>query len=207
MTADDTSISSNVGASTTMNVTAENPYVINPYYGNIFPGTAAGAKLYSTATRGVNGDKKFDLTPENAINIRTATQQAASLYGWGELVSAIPTGYQPGSFNPTDHANMLLNSDDVDLDAVIFNASITWGTPNYTTFKYPTTKTMRVIDPANDDDDKISFQRRIRSEFIQKWLVGHLDDGALKTLQLRSSEFQWVKPASVSYTHLTLPTN
>jgi len=56
---------------------ARNPYIVCPYDGEILQGTAEGSKLYLNATKSVDEDKRFALTIENALMIKSQLAQAA----------------------------------------------------------------------------------------------------------------------------------
>ena len=60
----------------------DNPYVSNPYHGNILPGTAAGLKLYLAATNPVEESKQISLSTKNCLEIKTFLKQAGSNFGW-----------------------------------------------------------------------------------------------------------------------------
>ena len=48
----------------------DNPFVSNPYHGDIYPGTATGSKLYLTVTKPVKQNKKVELSIEYSIMIK-----------------------------------------------------------------------------------------------------------------------------------------
>ena len=62
-------------------------YVINPFLGNINPGTDGGAKLYSKAT--AERKTKLQISQKNAKDILQVFKKDASNFGWSPLVGLI----------------------------------------------------------------------------------------------------------------------
>ena len=62
-------------------------YVMNPFLGDINPGTDGGAKLYSKAT--AERETKLSVSQKNAKDILQAFKKDASNFGWGLLIGQI----------------------------------------------------------------------------------------------------------------------
>ena len=72
--------------------TGSNPYILNPYDRDILPGTTTGGKLYMNAIAEEKDEaNKFSLSTVAIHDLRNALSSAASKYGWGALMNAIPT--------------------------------------------------------------------------------------------------------------------
>ena len=78
MTLDEDHDSASSGAADTI---VDDPFISNPYHGEIYPSTSAGSKLYLTATKPVEESKKVELSIENSILIKSMLTQAASNFG------------------------------------------------------------------------------------------------------------------------------
>ena len=69
-------------------VAAPNPvFVMNPFLGDINPGTDAGAKLFNKATE--ERDEKISISQRNARDIQSHFVKEAGTFGWGPLVGSI----------------------------------------------------------------------------------------------------------------------
>ena len=77
-------------ASGVLGATVDNPYVTNPYHGDILPGTSNGSKLYLAATKPLEESKRLEFSIENAIVIKSVLAQALNNFGWNKCI-AIPT--------------------------------------------------------------------------------------------------------------------
>ena len=63
--------------------------ILNPYQGNILPGTTSGAKLYMAATKGIDDESKGPaLSLDNALEIKEHCMKASHMYGWEGLINA-----------------------------------------------------------------------------------------------------------------------
>ena len=180
-------------ASGVLGATVDNPYVTNPYHGDILPGTSNGSKLYLAATKPLEESKRLDLSIENAIVIKSVLTQAANTFGWDKCI-ATPTTWDPAG-KPQSFANLLLNPDNCRMNMVKFHGAHIFGTPNYTTGGIPTME-IKPIDPQLNIDDRPIFQLRVRSEMISKWVYGNFDADAIRTIELQSPEFTWKRSQS-----------
>ena len=118
-------------ASGVLGATVDNPYVTNPYHGNILPGTSTGSKLYLAATKQLEESKRLDLSIENAIAIKSAITQASNNFGWDKCV-ATPTAWDTNGV-PLSFANLLLNPDKCPMACVKFHGAHIFGKPEYST--------------------------------------------------------------------------
>ena len=167
---------------------ARNPYIVCPYDGEILPGTAEGSKLYLNATKSVDEEKRFALTIENALTIKSQLAQAAQKFGWSSVVT-IPISYNAAG-EPLTMNNLTMNPEQINLEATCFHGAVAFGKPNYTTLKFPDMNAVD-IDPFNVEEDRDRFQLRVRLDMLAKYIYGHFDEAAIKTVELKSSLFTW----------------
>jgi len=80
-------------------------FVVDPFKGNINPGTSEGSKLYTKATATIDDDEKFDLNIENAQKFLDHMTRDTNKFGWRILVRMVQTG-------PNDHKNILIDHED-----------------------------------------------------------------------------------------------
>ncbi len=152
-----------------------NPYLLNPFEGKILPGTAAGSKLYLTATKEEQDkSKRFSLTALDQTEFRASLELATQSFGWGAIVTAVPLTFDDTTNDPVSFGNLLINPDKINMESVQFNAARTWGTPDYNDMTF-SDQDIVDIDPTNNNDDKKIFQIRLCSKMMAKWLQGHLD--------------------------------
>ncbi len=171
-------------------------YILNPYDGDIFPGEAAGAKLYQIATQPeADESKRFSITASDSLPFRNALTSACSRFGWGGLVTAVPLSYDATTNDPDSFGDILTNPDAVPMDMVIFNAGRTWSSVDYAT-KTVNSRNVASIDPGRTATDRPVFQTRLKSSMIAEWVEGHIDQPSWKMIQLCSSYYQWSVPAA-----------
>ena len=159
-------------------------FLLNPFLGDINPGTAEGAKLY---TKAINSpDEKLNICQKNARDIQTFFETDSSNFGWGLLIGNIETGAGP------DRKSILTDSKELNLEVVQKYARNTWGligipweTP------LPENFISREIDPAGNQAQRPYFFRRTRSLMIAIRIEASLDKESLKSLMLEKKHFQW----------------
>ena len=64
-------------------------FLIDPYEGDINPGSDIGLKLFNKATAELDNDDKLEIRQEKATAILDRFKQDASNYRWGRLVTAV----------------------------------------------------------------------------------------------------------------------
>ena len=164
-------------------------YILNPYQGDILPGTAAGAKLFVAATRGiVEESKRLQLSLDNALEIKEHCMKASHLYGWDTMVN-IPHSYQ-GDGAPRNIINMLTNPEDTTLEMVRVQAAVTWNRVDFVNSLVQSNMVVD-IDPTFNRLDRITFQRRVRSEMMSVWIDNTFSEASLSTFRLGSDNYSW----------------
>ena len=66
------------GASGVLCATFDNPFITNPYHGQIYPDTTNGSKLYLATMKSLKDSKKVELSTKNAIANRSMLTQASN---------------------------------------------------------------------------------------------------------------------------------
>ena len=62
-------------------------FVLNPFLGDVNPGTPEGLKLYNRAIAAP--DEKLSIGQQNARDIITAFELDASNFGWGPAINSV----------------------------------------------------------------------------------------------------------------------
>ena len=62
-------------------------FLLNPFLGDINPGTVEGAKLYTKAID--SPDEKLNICQKNTRDIQTFFETGSSNFGWGLLIDII----------------------------------------------------------------------------------------------------------------------
>ena len=176
-------------ASTTTTTTAPTPvFVLNPFLGDINPGTADGAKLFNKATE--EATTKLTITQRNAKDILSHFRKEAGTFGWGPLIGSIPINVAGGSLS------ILKDSRRLTLEQVQKASRRTWmaltPTINYAD-PLPADFDVVDIDPGTNAAQRPQFYRRICSLMISKRIEGTLDKASLASLMLEKRKFEWTQ--------------
>ena len=62
-------------------------FVLNPYLGDVNPGTADGLKLYNKAID--SRSEKIEINQDHVRDIQTAFHKDASDFGWGPAINSV----------------------------------------------------------------------------------------------------------------------
>ena len=168
------------------NMAAALQFVDDPFKGNIYPGTAEGAKLYVKATASISEDDKFEINITSAQKFVDVVTKDANTFGWGLLVRAIP------SDGNGETKNILIDHRDITFEMIKKQAYKTWG--NYRAdfdTPVPNTQDLQELDPAANQDQRDPFYRRVRSRMIAKRIVGYLKLSDWENLKNKSSKYTW----------------
>jgi len=76
------------------------------------------------------------------------------------------------------------------MEMLKFHAAHIFGSPDYSKGTIGTME-IRKIDPRTNKADRPSFQLRVRSDMISKFIHGHFDAASIKTIELKSPDFTW----------------
>ena len=90
----------------------------------------------------------------------------------------------------TDKRNMLQGWNSLKVRYFQAQATSYWGDG---TNSIPTPLTITNLDPENEENHKIWFYKRVRSEMISKDIEAHLTTSSFKKLLLNKKDFTWTK--------------
>ena len=92
-------------------------FVLNPYLGDVNPGTPDGLKLYNKAIEAP--DTKLTIGQKNSRDILNSFEKDASDFGWGPAISLIQVTNVP------DHKSILTQAREITLEHVQKAARLT----------------------------------------------------------------------------------
>ena len=160
-------------------------FIDDPFHGNINPGTKTGAQLYLKATAAISEEDEFDLNISSAQKFLDLMTQDADAFGWGALVRSVVTGN-----NQTK--DLLIEHKMITLEQIKRQAHVTWVNHNLANADpVPEALNVTALDPANDQNHRAPFYRRVKSRMIAKRILGRLKAADYKILKNRESKYKW----------------
>ena len=119
-------------------------FVMNPYLGDVNPGTTEGLKLYNKSIEARS--EKIEINQENARDIQTIFEKDSSDFGWGPAISSV----QIDNLNPPTTKSLLSKAREINLTMMQKLARRTWGNLTGLTWTDPLPAVLTVfdIDPA-----------------------------------------------------------
>ena len=162
---------------------AEATYSLNPFLGNINPGTTEGAKLYNKA---IEAPKELlTITQKNATEIRDHFEKDARDFGWGPLIGNI-------TIDAADTTkSILVNAREITLEDVQKAARLTWDQTTAWNVALADSFDVRAIDPATHNAQRPQFHNRVKSAMIAKRIERSLDKNSLKSLTIHKAKYEW----------------
>ena len=154
-----------------------------PFDGNINTADSSRLKLFLAAIKGPDYKERITFGPETAILFLKLVRSLSSLYGWVILIGLIPD-------SNADKHNMLQQCNSLKVRYVQAQATSYWGNR---TNGIPTPLTITNLDPKNEENEKIQFYKRVRSEMISKSIEAHLTTSSFNKLLLNNKDFTWTK--------------
>ena len=133
-------------------MTAPTNFVLNPYLGDINPGTTEGLKLYNKAVAGP--ETKISIDQSHAREIKTSFELDANNFGWGPATGAIQVD------NAGTTKNILTQAQEITLQMVQKAARRTWLAlaPAFVwADPLPAVFTVGTIDPAANAAQRPNF--------------------------------------------------
>ena len=162
-------------------------FVLDPFKANLNPGKAEDKRLYLSASKELEEDKRIQLKNETAKDFRVMIEADASKFGWGRLINFITN-------IAGETLSIIKDIRSVKLEDVKNAALKTWNdaTANRATV-FPTIENMLVQDltPTTDNAHKQAFYARVRSQMIAKRLLGSICSVTRKTLFNKRTHFSW----------------
>ena len=160
-------------------------FLTNPFFGDINPGTADGAKLYNKAIEAPT--VQLSIQQRTARDVQSQFETDASNFGWGSLIGNI-------TINITNEVrNILSNTRELTVEMLQKHARTTWGNLSNFADPLPLDFDVRAIDPATHAVQRPHFFRRVRSMMIAKRIEASLDSVSKKSLFLDKKKFQWTE--------------
>ena len=161
----------------------------NPYHRNFNPGTPLGHKIFLEKTKGLELEKRFDLTKTNALDIRKYLLARES--NMGDEMQKTPIAWD-GAGTVVQTANLLTQYHLISLEHLQraaherFNLAILQGDP------IPTPPfAARVLTPATDVADKKSFYAQVDSSAIAAIIKNGLSPSGYADLLLNKDKFSF----------------
>lgn len=159
---------------------------VDPFQGDINPGTTEGQKLYLKATASLSTSERISVTQGNVRAFMDMIETDSNDFAWGELVNRIPV-------SATDHKSLIFNYNEVSLDMVKAQATriwanheAVWDTP------FPYLRSVQRISPETNIAHQAIFFLRVRSRMIAKRIQGSITVASWKALLQRKDEFSWL---------------
>ena len=95
-------------------------FVMNPYLGDVNPGTNEGLKLYNKSIEARS--KKIEINQENVRNIQTIFEKDSGDFGWGPAISSV----QFDDLTPPTTKSILTKAREINLTCIQKMARRTW---------------------------------------------------------------------------------
>ena len=160
-------------------------FAVDPYNGNINPGNSEGAKLYMKATASMKEDDKFSINIDTSHKFLEAMTRDTNNFGWSSLVRNIQTG-------PNELKSLLRDHKNITMADMKRQAYKTWGNHSAAfADQVPDNFDMEDIDPAQNNNHRAPFFRRVRSRMIAKRIVGYLNTSDYEVLKNKAHLLTW----------------
>ena len=168
-------------------------FIDDPFHGNINPGTKTGSHLYLKATAAIPEEEKFVINMSSAQKFLDLMTQDADAFGWGALVRSIPVGN-----NQTK--DLLIEHKSITEEQIKRQAHITWVNHALADDNpVPGEQLVSGLDPANDQNHRNAFYRRVKSRMIAKRILGHMKPADYKILKNKEEKYKWSGNGKVEY--------
>ena len=160
-------------------------FAVDPYDGNINPGSSEGAKLYMKATAPMKDEDKFSINIDTSHKFLEAMTRDTNNFGWSSLVRTIQTG-------PNEFKNLLRDHKNITMEDMKRQAYKTWGNHSATfADQVPDNFDMENIDPAQNNNHRNPFYRRVKSRMIAKRIAGYLNTADYEVLKNKAHLVTW----------------
>ncbi len=175
---------------------AAEEFIIDPFAGDINPGTTRESKLFLEATAPVvDLSKRLTATVENQHEIVSYIKRFAARFHFGSQVLRIKCTRNGAA---TDRS-LLSSSQEITVNECILQASRIWGGVQDGSNTIPTDSngaySMKLVDisiySTSSDAEKKVFFSRVRSQIISKFIRGHFSDVTIQDLEIHRHYFEW----------------
>ena len=167
----------------------------NPMYGDFNPGTSHGRDIFSKKTKGLTDDKKFEVSTKDAGAIRKyLIGKQSSLR---KVATRIPVAFDNAG-SPIRFSNLIHQYQSVPFERLKRLAHARFATELTENQVIPGGPwTSRVLDPANDPADKITFFDRVHSNVVTELLKNIVTStGFLKVIQGKKDQITFTCPST-----------
>ena len=162
-------------------------FVMNPYLGDVNPGTTEGLKLYNGAIAAPND--KIEINQDCARDIQTIFEKDSGDYGWGPAISSV----QVDDLTPPTTKRLLTKAREINLTCIQKMTRRTWGNLAGLSWTDPLPAVLTVfdIDPSSNAPQCPQIFCRTKSVMIAKRIENSLSKASLKSLMLEKLKFTW----------------
>ena len=157
-------------------------FSLHPYSENINPSTVEGRKLYLAATKELGKDERISVSIENGHIVKNHLETLSSKYSWGLLVSKVPDSNGNLKDIIKNYKNLTCE------DVLAFNNTYLGNGLNEAP---PADRIMQTLDPANNQEYRAMFYKRVRSKMISQALEGHCNQVSWNKIMNKKKYFTW----------------
>jgi len=164
-------------------------FVLNPFEGNVNPGSSNGQKLYLAATQfDLKESERTVVTIENGREVLDLFSELSSKFGWSPLITGIEIDIE----GTKETLDLLTHYKILTLESMQEHALKYYSAETLTSVPTPLKTTD--IDPSTTDGHKVYFYQRVRSKMISKAIEAHIAKKSFKALLLEKADFCWKDP-------------
>jgi hypothetical protein len=167
----------------------------NPVTEEFNPGTSTGQKIFLLLSKGPDDGKKFSLSPTEAQDFMSFIRSKAQAFG--PCVTHVPSEWD-NTGRPLRFVNIIDQYQSIGVDILQRAAFERYSTPVAPTDPIPPQPwNSRIIDPANNANDRSVFYSRVHSSVVAQTIFNSLDPRSLKTLELEKDKFTFYENSGI----------
>jgi hypothetical protein len=154
----------------------------NPVTEEFNPGTSTGQKIFLLLSKGPDDGKKFSLSPTEAQEFMSFIRSKAQAFG--PCVTHVSSELD-ATGRPSRFVNIIDQYQSIGIDVVQQAAFERYSTPIASIDPIPPQPwNSRVLDPANNANDRSVFYSRVHFSVVAQTISNSLDARSLETLEL-----------------------
>ena len=175
--------------------TQSESFVIDPFAGDINPGTTRGQKLFIEACTQVKEAKRVTASIENQHETMQRVTSLVQRFRWGQQVLAVKT-----VSNLTVTRSLLTESHNLSLQDFKVQAYKIWGGGasaateiplNATTQRHDLILTDITVNDTSTDAEKAVFFAQVPSTMIRRAIEGQFSNKTLEAICLQRKDYEW----------------
>ena len=175
-------------------------FIIDPFAGDINPGTTRGQKLFTEACSALNEADKLTASVENQHVVMEHIMSLVQKFRWGPQVLAVKL-----ASDLTTTKSIITESHALSLEDFKVQAYKIWGGGLENASSIPVhSATNRCnliltdlnVTAASTNQEKSIFYARVRSTMIRRAIEGHYSVKTLKNLRLQRKDYEWRNPTT-----------